>query len=90
MRTPGAAQTPAPEAAPAAAPPASLPAPSDIIVGGTPAGDVIVMSPRALALVRAGLLVKAFVIAGLASLRRTIALGGNRMLRLEYGIYQLA
>jgi hypothetical protein len=60
-----------------------------IVVGGTPSGDVIVMSHRALAIVRAGLMVRALVIAGLETLRRRVALGANRTLRLENGIYQL-
>jgi hypothetical protein len=61
-----------------------------IVVGGTPNGDVIVMSQRALAIVRAGQLVRAFVIAGLETLRRTVTLGATRAVRLENGIYQLA
>ena len=62
---------------------------SGVIVGGTPDGDAIVVSQRALALLRAGLAVRAFVIAGLESLRRTISLGGSARLRLRHGIYQL-
>lgn len=72
-----------------AAPPTPVQAAFGIVVGGTPSGDVIVMSQRALAIVRAGLLVHAFVIAGLATLQRTVVLGAHRMLRLQYGIYQL-
>jgi hypothetical protein len=82
-----------PPAAPEGAVVANAPAAADtafgIIVGGTPAGDVIVMSQRAIALTRAGVLVQALVIAGLASLRRTIALAGGRTLRLQDGIYRV-
>ncbi|HXN09216.1 MAG TPA: hypothetical protein VN860_06105 [Candidatus Acidoferrales bacterium] len=60
-----------------------------VVVGGTLSGDVIVLSHRALAIVRAERLVRAFVIAGLETLRRTVALSMDRTLRLEYGIYQL-
>ncbi len=59
------------------------------IVGGTPQGDVIYLSQRALAIVRAGQAVRAFVIAGLETLRRTVALGAHHTLRLDSGIYQL-
>ena len=69
--------------------PATVHAPFGVIIGGTPNGDVIVMSQRALAIVRAGLIVRAFVIAGLETLRRTVVLGANRSLRLENGLYQV-
>ena len=59
------------------------------VVVGTLSGDVIVLSHRALAIVRAERLVRAFVVAGLETLRRTVALSTGRTLRLEYGIYQL-
>jgi hypothetical protein len=82
-----------PPAAPEGASAANAPAPAHTafgtIVGGTPAGDVIVMSQRAIALVRAGLLAKALVIVGLASLRRTIVLAGGRTLRLQDGVYRV-
>ena len=82
----------APPATPAATG-ADAPAPTQtlfgIIVGGTLAGDVVVMSPRAVALARAGTLVRALIIAGFASLRRTVPLAGRRMLRLQDGVYQV-
>ena len=59
-----------------------------VIVGGTPAGDMIVLSPRAIAL-RAGAFVKALVIAGLTSLRASVALAGGRTLVLEDGFYRV-
>ena len=60
-----------------------------VVVGGTPSGDVIVMSQRALSIMQAGRRVRAFVIAGLETIRRSIVLGANRTLLLEHGIYQL-
>jgi hypothetical protein len=60
-----------------------------VIIGGTPAGDVVVVSQRALALVRAGSLVKAYIKTNLAALRRTVRLGGQRTLLLQHGVYQL-
>jgi hypothetical protein len=63
---------------------------SGVILAGTLGGDVIIVSPRALAIVRAGIAVRAFVIRGLETLRRTIALGEGRTLVLEYGIYRAA
>jgi hypothetical protein len=89
VRAPGTLQAPALEGAPVAAPPVAGAAPFGIVVGGALPGDVIVVSPRALVIVRAGTLVKALVIAGLCRLRRTIALGPNRTLRLHDGIYQV-
>ena len=82
-------ETAALEATPAAATPAPILAAFGIVVGGSPNGDVIVLSQRALALVRAGRRVQAFVIAGLAALRRTVSLGANRTLLLQHGIYRL-
>jgi hypothetical protein len=90
IRASSASEVPALEPAPLAPPtPAALHASFGVVVGGTPNGDVIVLSHRALAIVRAGRLVRAFVIAGLETLRRTVALGTGRTLRLEHGIYQL-
>ena len=69
--------------------PAATHASFGVVVGGTPSGDVIVMSHRALAITRAERLVRAFIIAGLETLRRTVALSAGRTLRLEHGIYQV-
>jgi hypothetical protein len=76
------------------APPASSPTPSahaslGVVVAGTPSGDVILLSHRALAIIRAGQLLRAFVIVGLETLRRTVVLGAGRTLRLQHGIYQV-
>jgi hypothetical protein len=49
----------------------------------------VVVSQRALALVRAGSLVKAYIKTNLAALRRTVRLGGQRTLLLQHGVYQL-
>lgn len=59
------------------------------IVAGTPHGDVIVLSPRALFLMKAGRLLKALVIRGLEALHRSIDIGGNRAVCLEHGAYRL-
>lgn len=77
-----------PHAATAADPPVTVHTAFGIIVGGTPAGDMIVLSPKAIAL-GTGMFVKALVIAGLASLRRTVALAGGRTLLLQDGVYQV-
>ena len=77
------------ESASGASSPQTTPALFGIVIGGSPNGDVVIISQRALAIVRAGQFVRAFVIAGLESLRRTVVLGANRTLRLENGIYQL-
>ncbi len=88
----GASGTPEPAAivqsAPTTGPLAEAHPLAGVIVGGFPGGDVIIVSTRALALVRAGLAVRAFVIHGLEGLRRTIAIGAGRTLCLEYGIYR--
>jgi hypothetical protein len=90
IRASAAPEVPALEPAPLApSSPAPIHASFGVVVGGTPSGDVIVMSHRALAIVRAERLVRAFVIAGLETLRRTVALGAGRTLRLERGIYQV-
>jgi hypothetical protein len=59
-----------------------------IVLGGSLNGDVIIASSQALAIVKAGLFVRAFVIAGIETMKRTIALGGGRRLSLEYGVYR--
>ena len=61
---------------------------SGVILGGSPGGDVIIVSARALAIVRAGLAVRAFVINGFEALCRTVTIGAGFKLRLEYGIYR--
>jgi len=89
VRASGTPQAAALAAAPGAVE-AQAPHPSSgVVVGGTPSGDVIVMSQRALSIMQAGQLVRAFVIAGLETIRRSIVLGSNRTLLLEHGIYQL-
>jgi len=60
-----------------------------VIISGTPAGDVVIVSQRALALVRAGQLVKAYIKANLTALRRMVRLGAGRALLLHHGVYQL-
>ncbi len=59
------------------------------IVAGIANGDAIVLSARALFLVRAGRLFKALVIKGLEALHRSIAIGENRSICLEHGGYRL-
>ena len=91
IRAPATPDIPALEAA--APSPAGAIAPlatAGIVVGGTPSGDVIVMSRQALAILRAAQPIVAFIIKGLETMRQTIALGAGRSLRLESGIYRLA
>lgn len=89
IRASGTKEPAPPERAPAAvAPSAVTHLHSGVIVGGTLNGDVIVMSSQALAIVKAGRLVRAFVISGLEMLRRTLAIGAGLTLSLEYGIYR--
>jgi hypothetical protein len=59
-----------------------------VVLGGSLSGDVIIASPEALALVRAGRFVRALVFAGIEALRRTVPVGGGRLLCLESGIYR--
>lgn len=63
--------------------------PHGSVVGGTLNGDVIIVSAQALGLLRAGALVRAFIVRGLDSVRRTVALAASRQLIVEYGIYRL-
>jgi uncharacterized SAM-binding protein YcdF (DUF218 family) len=63
--------------------------PWGVVLGGSLHGDVVIASTQALALVKAGLLVRAFVIAGLATMTKTVTLGGGRTLILENGIYRI-
>lgn len=91
IRAPATPDIPALEAA--APSPAGVVAPlgmAGIVVGGTPSGDVIVMSRQALAILRAARPIVAFIISGLETMRQTIVLGAGRALRLESGIYRLA
>lgn len=60
-----------------------------MVLGGSLNGDVIIASQEALALVRAGKLARAFVIAGLETLRRIVPLHGGRSLSVDFGIYRL-
>lgn len=62
---------------------------SGIVLGGSLNGDVIIASTEALAIVKAGLLVRAFVIAGMELMKRTVAAGGGRTIRLEFGFYRV-
>lgn len=89
MTVRGALPAPAPQ--PSASIDAAVPTRTvfGVIVGGTLAGDVIVMSPKAMVLVRAGSFVKALIIWGLASLRRSVPLAGGRTLCLQDGVYQV-
>jgi hypothetical protein len=91
IRAPATPDVPALEAAPPAATAAvATQALAGVVVGGTPSGDVIVMSRQALALLRAARPIVAFIINGMETMRQTIALGAGRTLRLESGIYRLA
>jgi hypothetical protein len=86
------ASSPAPLAGPTPAGATSRPelhTPWGIVVCGSLHGDVVMASAEALAIVKAGLLVRALVIAGLEKLKRSVALGGGRMLTLEYGVYRV-
>jgi hypothetical protein len=58
-----------------------------VVLGGSLAGDVIIASPEALAIVRAGRLVRAFVLAGIETVRRSIRIG-HRIAHLEFGVYR--
>jgi urease gamma subunit len=58
-------------------------------LSGTLNGDAIIASAEALAIVRAGRLVSALVIAGLETLKRTVVMAGGRKLALEFGIYRI-
>jgi hypothetical protein len=62
---------------------------SVIVVTGTPNGDAVFMSPQAHAIIRAGNVVRALIIHGLETLRRSVALSAHRMLKLEYGFYRV-
>ena len=91
IRAPATPDIPALEAAAPSLASAVAPlATASIVVGGTPNGDMVVMSRHALALLRAARPIVAFIIKGLETMRQTIALGGGRTLRLESGIYRLA
>jgi hypothetical protein len=59
-----------------------------VVLGGSLNGDVIIASAQALAIVKAGLLVRAFVVSGIELMKRTISLGGGRRISLEYGVYR--
>ena len=85
IRAPGTPQAAAAPAAPNAEHALAVGGP-DVVLGGTIAGDVIVISPRAFAIVRAGGMLVACVLEGLENLRQTITLDGNRRLRLHHGI----
>jgi len=60
-----------------------------VVVAGTLNGDVIILSPQALAIVWAGVFVHALVLRGLESVRKTLALSGARTVVLDYGIYRV-
>jgi hypothetical protein len=60
---------------------------ADFYAGSTASRDVIRLSTRAAALVRAGLKIRALVIAGLAQTSRILRFS-ERLLILEYGIYR--
>jgi len=73
--------------------PASAPATPElrtiwgVVLGGSLSGDVIIVSPEAMAIVKAGKLVRALLIAGMETVRRALAAGDGRTIRLEYGVY---
>jgi hypothetical protein len=60
---------------------------ADFYVGSTGSRDIIRLSSRAAALVRAGLKVRALVIAALLQTSRTL-LSSGRPLIVEYGMYR--
>lgn len=88
VRAPGTTQLAGPAPAGGTAPPAELKTVCGVVLGGSLNGDVIIASPEALAIVRAGLLVRAFVIAGMELIKQTVAVGGGREIRLEFGVYR--
>lgn len=61
---------------------------SGVIVAGSLNGDVIIATHEAMSIVRAGKLVRAFIIAGLESILKTATLGGGRTVKLEFGMYR--
>ena len=78
------------ERAQAAAPLAVLlQTPLGAVVGGTVNGDVIIVSAQALAILRAGAFVRAFVLRGIESMRRTVAIAAAQICVLESGIYRV-
>jgi hypothetical protein len=77
-----------PPAPAASAQPSELRTVWGVILGGSLNGDVIIASPEALAIVKAGLLVRAFVIAGMEMIKRTVAIGNGRKIALEFGVYR--
>jgi hypothetical protein len=66
-----------------------LQTPLGAVVGGTLNGDVIIVSAQALAILRAGAFVRAFVLRGIESMRRTVAIAAAQICVLEYGIYRV-
>ncbi|MDQ6780789.1 MAG: hypothetical protein M3Z37_06515 [Candidatus Eremiobacteraeota bacterium] len=63
--------------------------PLGALVGGTLNGDMIIVSAQALGLLRAGAFVRAFIVRGLESVRRSVSLAASRQLILEHGIYRV-
>jgi len=59
------------------------------VVAGTLNGDVIIVSAQALAFLRAGLFLRAFVLRGIVKLRQTVALAAGQSLVVEYGMYRV-
>jgi hypothetical protein len=66
---------------------AELPVATGVILGGTLQGDVVIVSYEALALLRAGLAVRAFIVRGIEKVVRTISIGGGRVVGLAFGVY---
>ena len=76
-------------ASPSSAARSELQTPWGIIICGSLHGDVVIASAEALALVKAGLLVRALVLGGLEKLKRTVSIGGGKILSLDHGIYRI-
>lgn len=88
VRAPRTPQLAIPAEIGSSAPPREARSVSGVVIGGSLSGDVVIASQEALAIVKAGFLVRAFVIAGLEKVVRSVALGGGRTLRLESGFYR--
>lgn len=97
IRAPGTAPNPpALEASPpqtaqaVAFPEPVIQSPLGAVLAGTVGGDIIIVSAQALALLRAGLSVRAFIIRGIETMRRVVRLSATRLLIFEYGFYRVS
>ncbi len=88
VRASGTAELSGPAPAAGTSPAVELRTVGGVVLGGSLSGDVIIASSEALAIVRAGLLVRAFLIAGMELMRQTVVVGGGRAIRLEFGVYR--